>query len=260
MNKNEIRNMYTSVESINARIKEINDIYETTDKNVEDQANAYAEEVTKFLHDNNISDWKCYHAGADRIQLQLRNSYFYCIDITARYEDAFNSDYTKTNKIWKFTINVSSYGETHITEPTEDDKHRYEYYKMVAKIMGDIEFSKNLETICKENVNKLLMFRNIYHPLRNEERELENLRDELRKKEDAEKFLKLAKDADKSMFVIINKYEDPSICVATYRKTPCVICCEPNESKLALTQLCKEQNKYMCKHYNVVEIKNLKFD
>ena len=259
MNTNEINSKYTITESIDNRLKQIEDLYDTINNNISNQERIYKEEVTKFLCDNGVANWECRFAHERNISLVYKGDSFYTIDIFAQYKETYVDKCDTPQLIWTYAVNVASHGMTHIIEPTNRDTKAYEYYKMIGRLFSDINFSKELEKLCKRNVNELLVFKNTYREIHSEYCKLYKLKETIKKTECTKKFLDLAKTSDKNMFVIIDKYTDPEFCVATYRKEPCIICCEPCESKFELTVRCKEQNRYMNTHYNVVQIKNLKF-
>lgn len=245
----EIKNKFTSIESINSRLEEINKEYENQYEVDKKLMIEYREEVNNLLGYFGVNDgdiqWNCKRATTESVGIQMTNDNFYDLTIYAQYEDVFNKDYTDTTREWKFQMNVGGCGSFDIHNPSENSKKTTAYYKLVATIM-DEQVATNLEEVCKRNVDNLNANKQAYRNLRSEEKQLELLKKNIEKEIQSTEYLEIAKNAeDKTMVVIINKNAVPSECVATHRGTPCSICSLPVELEKwpEEDKKCKAMNK-----------------
>lgn len=245
----EIKNKFTSIESINTRLEEINKEYDNQDVVANKLMFNYREEVNNFLSYFGVNDgdiqWNCKRATTESLGIEMTNDHFYDLTIYAQYEDVYNKDYTDSTREWKFQMNVGSCGSFDIHNPSERSKKSTAYYKLVATIM-DETVASDLEEVCKRNVDKLNELRQNCRNLRSEEKQLELLKKNIEKEAQSTEYLETAKNTeDKTMVVIINKNADPSECVAIHRGTPCSICSLPVELEKwpEEDKKCKTMNK-----------------
>lgn len=229
----EIKNQYTSIESINTRISEIDNAYGTYSDEFDNTCENYKKEVNDFINESGINSndikWNCTHANHTSVELVMEGDNFYHITIYAENELVYNDKYTECHHEWKFQLNVASCGSFDILNPTEKSKKITAYYKLVANIMDEKKASE-LEVICKKWTNKIEEVRNSYGKLKSELKQLEILKKNMEKEVQTTEYLETAKNTiDKTMVVIINKNAEPSECVATHRGVPCSICSLPVE-------------------------------
>lgn len=229
----EIKNQYTSIESINARISEIDNAYGTYLNEFDETCEKYKNEVNDFINESDINSnnikWNCTNANNASVELVMEGDNFYHITIYAENELVYNKNYTESSYEWKFQLNVASCGNFDIHNPSEKSKKINAYYRLVADIMNEKNAS-NLEDICKKWVNKIEEVKNSYRKLKSEAKQLEILKKNMEKEVQSTKYLETAKNTeDKTMVVIINKNAEPSECVATHRGVPCSICSLPVE-------------------------------
>lgn len=229
----EIKNQYTSIESINTRLEEIQKEYDVYEKDLENMKNEYMEEVNDSLDALGINDgdieWTCKYASPESIDIAQKDDNFYTLTIYAGYDIVYKNEYTDIEKVWKFQMNVASCGSFDIHNPSEKSVKTTAYYKLVANIMNE-DTASHFEEMCKRWVDTMVEHKKSCRNLRSEEKQLELLKNNMEKEEAAVKYLETAKNTeDKTMVVIINKNAEVSDCVATHRGTPCSICSTPVE-------------------------------
>lgn len=228
----EIKNQYTSIESINTRISEIDNAYGIYLSKLDETCEKYKNEVDEFLNNTGINSsdikWNCTAADNSSIDITMENDQYYYLTIYAENELVYDKEYVDCYK-WKFQLNVASCGNFDIHNPSEESKKRTAYYKLVANIMDEENASK-LEDICKKWVNEIEENKNSYRKLNSEAKQLEILKKNMEKDAQSTEYLETAKNTeDKTMVVIINKNAEPDECVATHRGVPCSICSLPVE-------------------------------
>ena len=256
----EVKAKYTTVESIDNRLNEIDELTKIGSEKYTEAINTYMNDVNDVLKKFNITEYHVNVASDRNVSFKPQdNNGFYEFDIYPSYE----YDWRNTNKkVWSFSLNISSYGNVRINNLDERSIKVLKYYEFVAMIINNKEFAKELEDTCHKNVDNLYKINKEYS-FTSEEQQLRILKKNLVKEADIAKMTEAVKNAeDKTQVVIINKKADPSVCIAKHRGTPVTICSmpEPNGNWHDMDARCKKMNKneYGAR-YIATEIRFIKF-
>lgn len=205
MTYTEVKAKYTTIESIDNRFKEIENIEKVGAERYRAASVTYLNEVNEVLKKFNVTDYHCHRANSRNITfLQEENNIFYEIDICAAYEYNWNK-IDKPEKTWKFKVNVSSFGGIELINPDEKECKTLKYYSFIGFIINNNEFKKELNEVCHRNVNNLESIDKEYR-FSSEERQLRILRNNLVKEATYGKILASVMDVkDKTQLVIIKK-------------------------------------------------------
>ena len=198
----EVKAKYTTVESIDNRLNEIDELTKVGAEKYTSAVTNYINEVNDILKKFNIDE---YHANlaSDRIVSfkSKDNNSFYELDIYPSYE----YDWDKDKKVWNFCLNIGSYGEISLNNPSENDVKALKYYEFIGMIISNKEFQKELEDTCHKNVDNLNAIDKEFH-FTSEEQQLRILRNNLIKEAAYGKIISSVMDAkDKTQLVVIKK-------------------------------------------------------
>lgn len=258
----EIKNQYTSIESINSRLDEINKFYSEQDDKADELNASWFDKIKKFFNDNLNSDYQLYSLTPSNLTLSCPGDTFYRIDFYYGYDV---KDWNTMEQVWKFEMNIASCGNFSINDAKDEDQKKiFNYYNTIAMILSNEELRRNIEKIVKEYVDVLKEIRNENGKVRSEEKQLEILKNNMHKEEVESGYYEEAKNAtDRTQLVIIDKKANPADCKATHRGTPVTFHSSlmPNEAYPEACKKCKEMNK-MNKNarYIATEVRYIKFN
>lgn len=202
MNYAEVKAKYTTVESIDIRLNEIDELTKVGAEKYTSAVTNYINEVNDVLKKFNITEYHVNTASDRNVSFKPEdNNSFYEVDIYPSYE--YNWDTNK--KVWDFYLNISSYGDVRINNLDEKALKVLKYYEFVGMIINNKEFAKELEDTCHKNVDNLYKINKEYS-FTSEEQQLRILRNNLIKEAAYGKILTSVMDAkDKTQLVVIKK-------------------------------------------------------
>lgn len=202
MNYAEVKAKYTTVESIDNRLNEIDELIKVGAEKYTSAVTNYINEVNDVLKKFNIDEYHVNIASDRNVSFKPKdNNSFYELDIYPSYE----YDWDTNKKVWDFRLNISSYGDVRINNLDERSTKVLKYYEFVAMIINNKEFAKELEDTCHKNVDNLYRINKEYS-FSSEEQQLRILRNNLIKEAAYGKILTSVMDAkDKTQLVVIKK-------------------------------------------------------
>lgn len=258
----EVKAKYTTVESIDNRLNEIDELTKIGSEKYMSAITTYKNDIDDVLKKFNINNYHVNTASDRNVSFVPEdNNSFYEVDIYPSYEHNWDK-IDDPEKVWEFRLNISSYGDVKLSNLDERGVKVLAYYTFVGMIVNNKEFQKELEDTCHKNVDILKAIDKEFG-FSSEEQQLKLLKKNLAKEADTTKMTEAVKNAeDKTQVVIINKKADPSTCVAKHRGTPVTICSmpEPNGNWHDMNARCKKMNKneYGAR-YIATEIRFIKF-
>lgn len=259
----EIKNKFTTPESIDNRInvlKEIEDsANEKLDARVNEQSNEIAEMIQKLLP----STWHLTKFTPDfGITIASETDSFYSIDIYAKY--SLNYEYKKEGDpeyLWNFEMNVSACGSFNIFD---ENNEITKYYSVVTTLMTKKEEMKKIEEKLREFADEYHKFQEDMRNVKSETKQLEILKNSISVEKEKIKYAEAAKNAeDKTQIIIINKKVAEENAVGTHRGTPITVHSlpMPNDSYVSLSKACKKMTKEdPTSRYIATEIRYVKFN
>ena len=152
MNYAEVKAKYTTVESIDNRLNEINELTKVGAEKYTSAVTNYINEVNDVLKKFNIDEYHVDLATDRHVSFKPEdNNSFYELDIYPFYQYYWDAN----KKVWDFRLNISSYGDVRINNLDERSTKVLKYYEFVAMIINNKEFAKELEETCHKNVVNL---------------------------------------------------------------------------------------------------------
>ena len=235
----EVKNQYTTIESVVARINEIEKANEEKENSFDSENKKYFNSMKEYMK-TILPEWTLVTLDARHLTLNLDVDKFYQIEMWFGYEVVFDKNNFNKEEEWKFELSVSSTGSFPILD--ENSKPR-KYYKACLLLLEE-EIAKEIESKLKEYCNWYKSFHKSLN--RSELMQLGILKKNLENEEKNNKILEAVKNAeDKTMVVIVNKNVDPAKSVGTHRNTPVTICSmpEPKDNWIDMNDRCKKMNK-----------------
>lgn len=205
MNYAEVKAKYTTVESIDNRLNEIDELTKIGSEKYMSAITTYINDVNEVLKKFNVNNYHVNTASNRSVSFVLEdNNTFYEVNIYPSYEHNWNN-INAPEKIWKFSLEVGSYGEISLNNPSENDVKVLKYYDFIGMLISNKEFQKELEEICHKNVDNLNAINKEFR-FTSEEQQLRILRNNLIKEAAYGKILTSVMDAkDKTQLVVIKK-------------------------------------------------------
>lgn len=262
MTYTEVKNQFTTIESINTRLEEIFKIYDEYDVKANEVNDKHFDLIKKFISDNLASDYELTSLTSSSMELTVLNETFYHIDFYFGYDI---KDWNNPNvESWKFEMNISSCGNFSVNNTDEKSIKVFNYYNTIASILSNEKFRIDLEKIVKTYVDETRAMRKSIREIHSEEQQLIILKKNLEKEENSKNFIEATKNAkDNTMVVIVNKGELDANAIGTHRGTPITIesLPEPNVNWKELDKKCKLMNKMnSSKKYIATQIRFIKFN
>lgn len=218
----EIKNNYTTVEEIDIRLVEIENLYKEKDNQRNELVKKNEEIFTSFLQTilpNSVVE----SFDTEYVTISLKDNEGNRVpgsNIEIFYGEEY--DYKNDKNDWKFNLNIASVGSFNPTDTTS----RAYYYYMANFVI--IQNANEIDKLLKTTWNEYNELKKEYRDIHSEEKQLDILKKNLLKDNESTNYAKVAKETeDKDMCVIIDKNVDPSKATATHRKTPCIICSNP---------------------------------
>ena len=201
----EVKAKYTTVESIDNRLNEINELTKVGAEKYTSAVTNYINDLNETLKKFNVNSYHVNTASDRSVSFVLEdNNTFYEVNIYPSYRHNWNNIYAP-EKIWNFSLEVGSYGEISLSNPSENDVKALKYYEFIGMIISNKEFQKEIEEICHKNVDNLYRINKEYS-FSSEEQQLRILRNNLIKEAAYGKILTSVMDAkDKTQLVVIKK-------------------------------------------------------
>ena len=201
----EVKSQYTTVESIDLRLKEIDELTKVGSEKYMSAITTYKNDIDNVLKKFNINDYHVNTASDRNISFVPEdNNGFYEVDIYPSYEHNWDK-IDDPEKVWEFRLNISSYGDIRLNNLDERGVKVLAYYTFVGMIVNNKEFQKELEDTCHKNVDILKSIDKEFH-FTSEEQQLRILRNNLVKEAAYGKMLTSVIDAkDKTQLVVIKK-------------------------------------------------------
>ena len=205
MNYAEVKAKYTTVDSIDNRLNEIDELTKVGAEKYKSAITNYINDVNEVLKKFNVNSYHVNTASDRSVSfVQEDNRTFYGVNIYPSYENNWNN-IDAPEKIWDFSFEVGSYGVISLNNPSESDVKILKYYDFIGMIINNKEFQKELEEICHKNVDNLNAIDKEFH-FTSEEQQLRILRNNLIKEAAYGKILTSVMDAkDKTQLVVIKK-------------------------------------------------------
>jgi len=260
MTYNEIKNKFTSIESINSRFAEIEKLYDEKNKKLNEVDDKHFELIKSFLSEKLNSTYELKSLTPSNMRLYVGNDTFYSIQFWFGYDvlDWKNPD----NLTWKFEMNIASCGNFSVNSNSDD--RIFNYYNTIATILSDVDLRTSLEKKVREYADEIEETRKLTRGLTSEKQQLEILKKNLEKESIEVGYYEEAKNAsDKTQLVIIDKKANLENCKATHRGTPVTFHSSlmPNNAYEEACKKCKEMNK-MNKNarYIATEVRYIKFN
>lgn len=256
----EVKNQFTTVESIDTRLDEIKTLTEEYMKKRDELNDKHFDLIKKFISDNINTSYELRTLTPTNMKLWKDEDTFNSVELWFGYDIL---DWKNPIQTWKFEMSVASCGNFSVNNTDEKSNRVFEYYNTIASILSNVEFRTNLENLVKNYVDESEELRKDYRKLNSEEQQLKILKKNLEKDAITLGYYEEAKNAeDKTQIVIINKKADPSECKATHRGTPITFHSSPM-SKETYDEACKKCRK-MNKNdngakYIATEIRFIKF-
>ena len=201
----EVKAKYTTVESIDNRLNEIDELTKVGAEKYKSAITNYINDLNEALKKFNVNSYHVNTASDRSVSFVLEdNRTFYEVNIYPSYKINWdNIDAPK--KIWEFSLEVGSYGEISLSNPSENDVKVLKYYDFIGMIISNKEFQKEIEDVCHKNVDNLNAIDKEFH-FTSEEQQLRILRNNLIKEAAYGKIISSVMDAkDKTQLVVIKK-------------------------------------------------------
>lgn len=200
----EVKNQFTTVESIDNRLAQIESSREIGQTLYVEAKKKYAEDINNILSEFNITSYVCMD-NVDEQSITLRRAdkdSFYDLRIWAGYDYDWKNQANK----WKYELNVGSYGNFPLDD-VQDEKMKkvVDYYALVGAILTNKEMREKIEGVCHDNVDNL---KKIYkdHSYNSEEKQLLILRNNMIKEATyGKQLLEVMEAEDKHCLVIVKK-------------------------------------------------------
>lgn len=201
----EVKAKYTTVESIDNRLKEIDELTKVGSEKYMSAITTYKNDIDNVLKKFNINDYHVNTASDRNVSFKPEdNNSFYEVDIYPSYEHNWDK-IDDPEKVWEFRLNISSYGDIRLNNLDERGVKVLAYYTFVGMIVNNKEFQKELEDTCHKNVDILKSIDKEFR-FTSEEQQLRILRNNLVKEAAYGKMLTSVMDAkDKTQLVVIKK-------------------------------------------------------
>lgn len=201
----EVKAKYTTVESIDLRLKEIDELTKVGSEKYMSAITTYKNDIDNVLKKFNINDYHVNTASDRNVSFVPEdNNSFYEVDIYPSYEHNWDK-IDDPEKVWEFRLNISSYGDIRLNNLDERGVKVLAYYTFVGMIVNNKEFQKELEDTCHKNVDILKSIDKEFR-FTSEEQQLRILRNNLVKEAAYGKMLTSVMDAkDKTQLVVIKK-------------------------------------------------------
>lgn len=201
----EVKSNYPTVESIDLRLKEIDELTKVGSEKYMSAITTYKNDIDNVLKKFNINDYHVNTASDRNISFVPEdNNSFYEVDIYPSYEHNWDK-IDDPEKVWEFRLNISSYGDIRLNNLDERGVKVLAYYTFVGMIVNNKEFQKELEDTCHKNVDILKSIDKEFR-FTSEEQQLRILRNNLVKEAAYGKMLTSVMDAkDKTQLVVIKK-------------------------------------------------------
>lgn len=201
----EVKAKYTTVESIDLRLKEIDELTKVGSEKYMSAITTYKNDIDNVLKKFNINDYHVNTAFDRNVSFVPEdNNSFYEVDIYPSYEHNWDK-IDDPEKVWEFRLNISSYGDIRLNNLDERGVKVLAYYTFVGMIVNNKEFQKELEDTCHKNVDILKSIDKEFR-FTSEEQQLRILRNNLVKEAAYGKMLTSVMDAkDKTQLVVIKK-------------------------------------------------------
>ena len=198
----EVKAKYTTVESIDNRLNEIDELTKVGAEKYTSAVTNYINDVNEVLKKFNVNNYHVNTASNRSVSFVLEdNNTFHEVNIYPSYE----YDWDTNKKVWDFCLTIGSYGEISLNNPSENDVKALKYYEFIGMIISNKEFQKELEDTCHKNVDNLYRINKEYS-FSSEEQQLRILRNNLIKEAAYGKILTSVMDAkDKTQLVVIKK-------------------------------------------------------
>ena len=203
----EIKAKYTTVESIDNRLNEIDKLTKVGQMKYTNAITVYTNEINEILKEFNIDGYKVNDVSDKRVSFSFvpeNNTSFYDIELYPSYEHNWK-DIDNPERVWEFRLNIASFGDVKINNIDERGVKILKYYTFIGMIINNKEFQKELENTCRKNVDNLCKITKEYS-FSSEEQQLRILRNNLVKEAAYGKILVSVMDAkDKTQLVVIKK-------------------------------------------------------
>ena len=121
----EVKNQYTTIESVVARINEIEKANEEKENSFDSENEKYFNSMKEYMK-TILPEWTLVTLGSRNLTLNLDVDKSYQIEMWFGYEVVFNKNNFNKEDEWKFELSVSSTGSFPILD--ENSKPR-KYYK-----------------------------------------------------------------------------------------------------------------------------------
>lgn len=255
MTYTEVKNQYTTIESVVARINDIEKDNEEKENSFDVENEKYFTSMKEYMK-TILPEWTLTSFNNRNLVLSLDEDKFYRIEIWFGYEVVYDKN-SDNKEVWKFDLSVCSTGSFPILD--ENSKPR-KYYKACLSLL-DENIAKEIESKLKEYCNWIKDFRKSLN--RSELMQLEILKKNLEKEKVSNDFVEAAKNADKTCVVIVNKNANAETSVGTRHGNPVAICSmpEPKDNWGKLNDRCKKMNKEdRSANYIPTQIRFIKFN
>lgn len=199
----EIKNQFTTVETVDNRLAEIKNLAETGRQKSKEVHDAYVDAVNAVLAKFNVENYHCTEAGSMNVYFERNDAdTFYNVGVRAYYDYDWNTKETT----WKVELNVSSYGNFSLIGNNDEKEQKVvDYYAMISLIVGNQELKKELNEVCQKNVDAIREVKKTYF-LTSEEQQLNILRNNLIKEAAYGKMLvEVMEASDKTQLVVVKK-------------------------------------------------------
>lgn len=237
----EIKNQYKTVEEIENRINEINNILDAKDDELDEMIEKDQATLNEILKPILPENWEVTsYSPEHNLKIADKNDVWHSIYIYAKYDLEFRGE--ETVQKWEFSMNPSSCGTFEIFG---DSKEKM-YYKVIAILMTSEDVMHMLNETLHSMADNYIEFGKKNRDLRSEQKQLEILKKNIVETEQSKNILESAKSTeDKTSIVIIDKNADPEKAVGTHRGTPVTIVSlpVPNDKYEEELKKCKEMQK-----------------
>ena len=204
MNYAEVKAKYTTVESIDNRLNEIDELTKVGAEKYTSAITNYINDLNEALKKFNVNSYHVNTASDRSVSFVLEDNTGYQVNIYPFYRHNWDN-IDAPEKIWEFSLEVGSYGEISLSNPSENDVKVLKYYEFIGMIIRNKEFQKEIEDVCHKNVDNLNAIDKEFH-FTSEEQQLRILRNNLIKEAAYGKIISSVMDAkDKTQLVVIKK-------------------------------------------------------
>ena len=155
MNYAEVKAKYTTVESIDNRLNEIDELTKVGAEKYTSAVTNYINDLNEVLKKFNVNSYHVNTASNRSVSFVLEdNNTFYEVNIYPSYRHNWDN-IDAPEKIWNFSLEIGSYGEISLSNPSENDVKVLKYYDFIGMIIRNKEFQKEIEDVCYKNVDNL---------------------------------------------------------------------------------------------------------